>query len=276
MAGVDWSPAEDEILRRHYRTAGGAATAAMLPRRSRATVQKRASILGCVIRPNWSQADDTQLMNLWESGRALPSIAQRLGRSPTAVYKRAVRIGLHVGAPRGCEYLYASVQRTGFNSTAQLRRVLQWAGVEIYPALSDPKERKGRRRRQWHQHYVEPVAVDEAVARWVRSETVTDAAHRYGIADMTMRKWLLRAGVIESRTNGGRAPHRIEKEEIDRVMACRSRRLAELAVFGRKPREGEYERGTYRDRDIDRAARREGGGGDAASSQAGSGTPVRL
>lgn len=228
----EWTDGEDEVIRRHYRSDGAAAVAALLPRRSIGAVQHRASVLGCTARPDWSPSEDKQLLMLWESGRVLQYIATRLGRPLHGVYNRAVKLGLAVGCPRGFEYLSDAVARCGLNSTTQLRRILDWAGVAIHEGLYQPK--RDASARAWHRHYVEPVAVDEAVAKWVRSETMQEAARRYGISGMIMRKWLLRAGVVEQRPRR-MGPQRVETAVIDRVMRERALRLAELAVFGRAP-----------------------------------------
>lgn len=216
----NWTPAEDEVVRTMYRAIGDVATAAMLPGRSLVSVQKRASALGCAIRPDWSPSEDKQLILLWESGLRLSAIAKQLGRPAHGVYNRALKLGMQAGCPQGFEYLSAAMQRAGFNSTDQLRRVLKWAGVQVHMALSQPKTRHV----SWHHHYVDPTQVDEAVARWVRSETLVDAAKRHGISDMIMRKWLLRAGVIGARM-GARTHRRVDPEVVDRVMAERKQKL---------------------------------------------------
>jgi hypothetical protein len=91
-----WSAWEDAIVRDGYTSALPCAEIArQLPRRSDASVAARARRLGLVsYARRWSTEEDRRLAQLSWRGDALEDVAQRLGRTPEAIRRRAARIGI--------------------------------------------------------------------------------------------------------------------------------------------------------------------------------------
>ena len=74
--------------------------ARQLPHRSSASVAARARKLGLVTYARrWSPRDDQRLSDLAARGATLEYVAQRLGRTPEAIRRRAARIGAKPPAP---------------------------------------------------------------------------------------------------------------------------------------------------------------------------------
>jgi hypothetical protein len=206
-----WTPREEALLSRAYSSGGAAAAVSALPHRSVVSVMKRAERLGVYRRRRWTGADDEALRDLWDLGLRISAIAKRLDRTRAATYRRAQMIGLPLGVPDGYEYLSAAAVRTGY-STAQLRRILRWAGMRIGNALARPgPTRSGRR-----MHIVDPLDVDEAVVRWHVTEPVTAAARRLGIGDELLRGRLLRLGL---RPPPGKQHWRVTQEQVAAALA---------------------------------------------------------
>jgi hypothetical protein len=208
-----WTTEDLERVRELYPVHGVAETAKALGRTRRA-VFRRASLLGLQRRPFWTPSEDRRLALLWDTDLSLRQIARELGRLETATYLRAEKLGLP-SVPEGCEYLTAAVDRVGYSSTWQLRSVLAWAGVRVYPVRA-PRAR-GVKARQ----YVDPCEVDEAMTRWHETEPLERAAERHGVCGLTMRRWLGVAGIVEAERV--RKRHwRVKSTDADRAMALRA------------------------------------------------------
>jgi transposase-like protein len=163
----------------------------------------------------WSDAAKARLMFLWESAWSLEAIARRMGRSPLACYRKAAKLGLPTGCPPGYEYFTAAARRAGY-AEHTFRRVLAFSGVKCYRALADPLYvGKG----DCPHHFVDPEAVNRAVAKWMASESVAVAARRLGMSPHTLRRWLQTAGVVGESQPGHRFHQRAAAEDIDRVAA---------------------------------------------------------
>lgn len=91
-----WRPEEDDILRDGYEQALTCSQiASQLPGRSAGATAARAAKLGiATYARRWSQRDDHRLQLLSSEGVAVESIAQALGRTPTALVLRARRLGI--------------------------------------------------------------------------------------------------------------------------------------------------------------------------------------
>jgi hypothetical protein len=214
-----WTEAEDAVLLAVYAQAGATEASRSLPTRTRNAIFHRARELGLSRRARWTPSEDRSLTNLWEDGRTVGFIAQKLGRSPLTIYWRAtVVLGLHAGVPPGYEYLSHAAARTGY-SPAQLRRILEAEGVRMRRVLCRPG------RAPHHRHFVDPCEVDDAIASWVGKEPVTTAARRLGIDPQRLRRRLVRIGV---QPPAGRKHMRVTEEEI--------RRANEIAIWGRRHR----------------------------------------
>jgi hypothetical protein len=96
-----WTASEDAMLRDGY-TSGLPCTeiAAQLPQRSKTGVAARARKLGLsTYARRWSAQDDQRLAQLTARGDTLEDVALRLGRTPEAIRRRAVRLGVRPPAP---------------------------------------------------------------------------------------------------------------------------------------------------------------------------------
>jgi len=96
-----WTDWEDALIRDGY--TGGLACAEIagqLPHRSTASVSTRARKLGlATYARRWSTQDDQRLAQLTVRGAALEDVAQRLGRTPEAIRRRAARLGARAPSP---------------------------------------------------------------------------------------------------------------------------------------------------------------------------------
>ena len=93
--GRRWTDWEDALIRDRYTSALGCAQIArQLPHRSAASVPARARKLGlATYARRWSIQDDQRLAQLTARGATLEDVAQRLGRTPEAIRRRAARLG---------------------------------------------------------------------------------------------------------------------------------------------------------------------------------------
>jgi hypothetical protein len=90
-----WTDSEDVLIREGYTSALGCAEIArQLPHRSAASVAARAGKLGlATYGRRWSTQDDQRLAQLTAREATLEDVAQRLGRTPEALRRRAARLG---------------------------------------------------------------------------------------------------------------------------------------------------------------------------------------
>lgn len=145
----------------------------------------------------------------------LDVIAQRLLRTPDAVYRRAGDLGLGLGCPQGFEYLSNAAKRAGY-CVATMRKILVAMNVPMHRTISTPQSPDPIER------FVEPCAVDDAVARWVSMETVAHAARRLGIPRPRLAYWLrqdTKRGLVPKRPRRRWCQHRLEPEVYDAIVA---------------------------------------------------------
>ncbi len=159
-------------------------------------------------RYTWTAADDRYLRNHWGE-EPIGDIAYALARTRNSVHHRASELNLGLGVPQGFLSVRAASRRTGYSHQA-LERILAWAKVPIH--LRDGPAEPGARPRR-HVCY---DAVEGAIARWLKSETVNGAARARGLCNTTLAKWLREAEVIGSHTRG--VPHRVRTDTINRVV----------------------------------------------------------
>lgn len=218
-----WTPSEDAVLRARY-PLDGIAIAVTLGR-SADSVRYRLYRLRIVVRPDWSAGEKALLRNSWGEF-TLRQLSRRLGRTQAGVYDQAKKLGLKVGRPGGFESLKSACRRSGCHDKTLLR-VLRWYGVKIHRSLARP-----RRGVIWPQSYVDPYAVDAAIAAWCKSEPVRVAALRHGVGAETLRRWLTAARAAGDWSIPRRPAHkerwRVASETIDRIAAV------ELARFGKR------------------------------------------
>lgn len=170
----------------------------------------------------WRPEEDRRLANLWGE-MTIRGLAQSLGRSVEAVYVRAMRLGLKAGVQPGYETLAAAAERVGYSQEA-LKRILAWAGADPRPGMS-----RLVRGRSFFKGQVDPEAVDDAVAEWLKFEIVGEAARFRGMESRLLMKWLIEAGEPKP---ARRCKWRVRTETIDRVIAERNARetLARAAI----------------------------------------------
>lgn len=219
MPGAAYTPAEDALLREHYGKLKPAEMAALLGR-SYSSVVCRVSILGIYRRPRWTESEDAIIRNNW-GYHPLSRIAKLVGRSAVSVYWRAKQIGLRPGCPNGFEYFAHAAERTGYTRT-QLRAILDAAGVQLKRSVCRPDCKSTRPHR-----FVDPLDVDDAVAKWHALELAEAAARRLNLKPRTLRRWLreARAAGVEMPAEPERQAHwwRIPTATIDSVVAERRR-----------------------------------------------------
>lgn len=207
-----WTPADEAKLREAYARGGYKAACAVLPGRTAASVMHRANRLGVLVRRRWTKADDETLRTLWEIGLGIKEIAADLKRTACTTYVRAQKLGLPLGCPDGFEYLSAAAERAGY-CTTQLRRILRWAKVTIRRSLGGPTEAARRF------HIVDPLEVDDALARWHATEPVQAAARRLGLCGETLARRLRKVGVKDTRTK--KKQHwRVRGEDVQRALGA--------------------------------------------------------
>lgn len=223
----DWTDAEIDVLRQHYPTGGRRGCVPLLPQRTERAIHMaafRRGILGPLHPTRWTKEEDKVLRSLWGEA-SLEAIVRKIGRPRGGVYLRAIEIGLEVGVPQGCESIDACAARCGFERRTMLR-VLAFGGVHAHFVPS----RSPKRNRKYRSRYVDAFRADEAVAAWMASESVTQAADRRGLGGNVLRSWLLKAGVTGKPT-GLKKHWRVPTETIDRVIR---ERLAKRCPASRK------------------------------------------
>jgi transposase-like protein len=96
-----WAEWEDAVVRDGYTSALPCAEIArQLPQRTTTSVAARARKLGLIsYARRWSRDDDQRLMRLTARGTTLEEAAQRLGRTPEAIRRRAWRLAIEPPAP---------------------------------------------------------------------------------------------------------------------------------------------------------------------------------
>jgi hypothetical protein len=96
-----WAEWEDAVVRDGYTSALPCAEIArQLPQRTTTSVAARARKLGLIsYARRWSTDDDHRLMRLTARGGTLEDVAQRLGRTPEAIRRRAARLAIESPAP---------------------------------------------------------------------------------------------------------------------------------------------------------------------------------
>lgn len=205
---VVWTEAELAVLRARFVEEGPDALLSALPGRSREAIGNRAHKLG-LYWGRWTPDDDRKLQSDW-GFISMEHIARGLGRTKRAIYDRAHKLGLERGIPEEMESLTAAAARTGY-ALPEFRWILAYAGVRPQEPMSIREHRNVRRARQsekrrargeggtrarklFHRQCVDPLEVDEAVAKWMTTEKVGSAARVRGICAATLRDILRRAG----------------------------------------------------------------------------------
>jgi len=210
-----WTAEEDDAIRGGFAHGRGRALAAQLDR-TVSSIHHRAQRLGIIANRRWTPAEDTELRNLWYEV-SVGEIARRMKRTRAAVVQRAREyLALPLGAPDGFEYVSNAAVRTGF-ALATLQYILRWAGVKPRPSMSYDR---GAKR---HFHIVDPVDVDDAIERWLATESLEAAARRVGWSAETLARRLLASGLDVPPRPKRKRHWRIPTAVIDEVVARRAK-----------------------------------------------------
>jgi hypothetical protein len=205
-----WTEAEESWLRANAKTKTLAEMAAHLGRSWR-SVSNRTSRLGLLKLRRWTREDDMRLRSMWGS-KSVRYVAAKLDRTVATTYWRAQLLGLDLGLQPGTEYLKSAAKRAGFSPEA-LRNILSWA--RVHTSLPPTRTTSKRPKR-----CIEPDVVDDAVARWMKTETLAAAARRYGFSESGSVLLRLRASGLPLPKKPKRLRHwRIPSETIDKAMA---------------------------------------------------------
>lgn len=209
MKPPPWTAQEEETLRCYYARAGAKRVAAMLGRSERA-IFKRAQVLGVISRPIWTVAEDNILRREW--GEVGPrSLREKLpGRKWSAIVWRAKDLGLP-SPKQGRVALSVAARAAGFSHYLMLN-ILETEGVRVERYAGGLH---AQHRREQHR-VVDPDEARAAVERWLRRETVAQAATRIGVGRAAMRAILIRTGTLRPQGRGHVV--RYTPEEIDRAV----------------------------------------------------------
>lgn len=231
MSGRRWTAAEDAVLRAHYMRRGGPARCAkMLPGRTMHAVRLRGQKVCPPRRPRtrWT-ARELQILRLhW--GASPRTLREKLpGRSWAAITNKVADLGLaRVAEHEGLVSLAEAARHCGFSYPTMVE-ILRAEGVEIHRyhgGMLAERRCQGRGHARGRRHAVDldeaREAVERHLARRARTETIAEAARRYGMSRPGMRYRLLLAGVL---TPQDRPAHRrLDVAAVDRAMAqCEQR-----------------------------------------------------
>lgn len=223
--GPLWTPAEDEILRSMFFGSTALEISARLPGRNESAVFHRSRRLGLIKNRRWTDVDDKRLRNWW--GEPIAKVARELDRSVITIYWRAQVLGLPLGVPQGGEYLSTAARRCGY-ATQTFRKILKWAGVSARRAVTrNPLK-------CWHAaHWVDPDDANDAVSKWLRTETPQAAGRRLGLDGSTVIRRLILSGLPLPPKPGRKEHWRIESEIIEQACAMVQKRGRRLVVVKR-------------------------------------------
>ncbi len=188
----------------------------------------------------WTQAEELALRSMWADCSALTIRKHIPGRTWAALRQKAFYLGLSFGIPQGWLSVTAAAKRAGYPYLAFLR-VLKRHGVEpehhtspLRPSAYRYTRKVGGRKRTkgFHWRMVQWDDVTAALEAERRlhetTETIAQAAQRYGLSRVHTRKLLVAAGAVTPAPRESREPHRVPITTVDAVLSARvsSRRAA--------------------------------------------------
>jgi hypothetical protein len=212
--GTPWTHTEVKRLKAAFAKGGLKAAVAEFPERNPPGIHGKLKRLGLRKCRLWTPREAAKLREMWGSV-PLKDLTEFFNRQATHIFAKAKRMGLKTGCPQGWESLAHAAKRTGYHEKT-LKIVLRWAGVRPERWMGNPNDR--RVQGCYHRRIVQPTDVDEAVERWVRCESVVDAARRHGVNPVTLRSWLKTAGYTRDRSY---ALWRLEPSVVDDLVAQR-------------------------------------------------------
>lgn len=161
--------------------------------------------------PRWTAAEDHRLTIMWGVD-SVEDISKAIGRTPTAIYMRSKVLGLQWACPQGFESITRAAERTGY-AVKQIRAILHATGytASIREAFSLPRGSRYR-----HQ-IIETDAVDAAVAKWMKLETIESAANRLNFPATSLRKLVARR--LGPKPTRARCAWRVPSEVLEQIVA---------------------------------------------------------
>lgn len=250
MTRRPWTEREDDVLRNVYAKRGRdgrvrwAKVEQQLPGRTRDGIVHRAKVLRATDRKtfgrrsDWTQAEIATLTREWSEVGHRTLMTKLPGRTWVAISRKATALGLDT-VPQGYVPMAEAARRAGYH-WATLARIVEWANVQEkariaaggHPydadALSVPTRQHTTTRSvlstpSFRWCLVEWDAVERAVERWVRLETIEAAARRTGIDSWRLRRALAKCGAITVATRPRVAPHRLDPAHVDQVVRTLTR-----------------------------------------------------
>jgi len=208
MPRQDWTPAETELLREAYIRGGIRAARKALPHRGDRSIYLRAKRLGLELRTLWTDDEVERLVAQWGL-ESMRSLVKWTGRRRASIYLKAKALGLPLGAPPGWEPLEVAARRAGYSADT-LRTILRFAGFRVYDGYTP---RQGAR---W---IVRIEEVDQAVARYVRTETLQEAARRHDMCAERLARICALAKVKVRRVGPlSKSQQRADSADFDRAV----------------------------------------------------------
>ena len=176
-------------------------------------------------RSQWTDEHVAILRGNWGI-ETIETIARKVGRTRQQVWWKASNIGLDIGAPEGWEYFTNAADRVGYDR-ATLKNILRWADVKMYPAFSKGSGNIIQR------HVVDSFFVDEAVRKWLDSETLFAAANARGVCDNHLLRCMKKYGGEVRRVSprSKRSTMRASSSEWDRVLKMHEDNIARTELL---------------------------------------------
>lgn len=224
--GRAWTADEDALIAQHYGRRGGPARlTALLPHRTPAAIQCRSRSVATAHRRvrRWTSREDRTLTLSW--GDAPRTLRAKLpGRSWVAIVQRARVLDLPRVARVEGQVSIAEAARVCGYSHETLVAILHEEGVDIehyHGGVHAERRVQGRARRG--AYAVDLDEVREAVARYIartsHTETIVEAARRYGTNRDAMRAAVDAAGLLPATTRRVRA-YRLDPTAVDGAWAA--------------------------------------------------------
>lgn len=189
LRGDPWTKAELRTLKKVYPEGGVDAAAPALPGRTRSAIWAMARRLGMrgqrEVSARWTPEEIATLKSLW-GWEPVHHISRALDRLHKSVASKASELGLRMEVPEGYEYVRHAAKRAGYDASSMLM-ILAWARVRKKPFWGRTRVpyRKGGKYRR---HIVESMEVDDAVAAWLKTETLNETRKRTGLTVGRIRR----------------------------------------------------------------------------------------
>lgn len=200
----------------------------------------------------WTPEETATLVREWGDCRKRTLTARLPGRTWTAICQRAYAMGLP-SRDQGRVALRVLVARFGCHH-AQLRTVLEAAGVPVRRVQSPAAGRRGPVRFPWE--LTDPELAEHAWRAWLDLESLHGAARVRGVPWSSLRTWALRSGAVQAGRQGRSIL--LPSATLDRIVETRGRVALESFDLAAYLRAEVSRRVTASEREAIRAAQRAG------------------